>query len=169
MSRKSGVSARTASTLRARLAEPACRAQFLAPCTDHAFGCRDRAADLPIWFEPPASTWPSSSPRSSRYHPMRAISAKPFASFWSDLLIRIDSAALAWRASRQTTGKPCALSWCQSQLDSEPVSKTIRSAFTACCWKVSAIASGLVGAPPLECHIASLVQHVNAGFFHGNV
>jgi hypothetical protein len=49
----------------------------------------------------------------------------------SDLLIRTESVALVGRASMQITGKPSALSSCQSQVAVGPVSKSGRVAARA--------------------------------------
>src|SRR3546814_7156825 len=67
----------------------------------------------------------------SRYHPTRTSSARPRAAFSSLMFMRTDSAAWAWRASMQTTGRPVRLSSCQSQLDIAPVSRPTRSALGA--------------------------------------
>jgi hypothetical protein len=53
--------------------------------------------------------------------------ANPRASFWSVVLSCIDSAVLACRASRQTTGKPSFFSSCQCQLDNGPISNPTRT------------------------------------------
>ena len=64
----------------------------------------------------------------SRYQLTRTICAMPWASLVSVLLIRSDSAALAWRASMQMTGSSCFLSSWNSQVESRPVSKQYSAA-----------------------------------------
>jgi hypothetical protein len=70
------------------------------------------------------------------------IRARPTASFRSLLLICIDSAALAWRASMQITGRPRARSSCQSHVVVGPVSRPMRTAFFAFALMNAAIAAG---------------------------
>jgi hypothetical protein len=79
----------------------------------------------------------------TRYQPVRTICAKPKASFRSDLFSCSDKAALAWRASRQTTGKPSLVSSCQCQLDRGPLSNPMRTACGALARTAAAITSGL--------------------------
>ena len=61
---------------------------------------------------------PSDLTRTWRKKPVRSSCARPSASFASVLLIRQESAALAWRASMHTTGRPASASPWQSQVAS---------------------------------------------------
>src|SRR5271167_555454 len=79
----------------------------------------------------------------SRYQPTRMICARPRASLASVLLTLSDSAALAWRASTQITGRPASFSSWNSQLDSCPLSSPIRTAWGACCLTADAMAPGV--------------------------
>jgi hypothetical protein len=88
--------------------------------------------------------------RTSRNQPVRTICARPRASLASDLLTLSESAALAWRASRQTTGTPSPLSACQCQVESEPVSRPTRTAPGARAATVAAIASGVDAQRPCQ-------------------
>jgi hypothetical protein len=71
------------------------------------------------------------------------ICARPRASLASVLLTLSDSAALAWRASTQITGRPASFNSWNSQLDSCPLSSPIRTAWGACCFTADAMASGV--------------------------
>src|SRR5512135_3244431 len=85
-----------------------------------------------------------------RYQPVRTICASPSASLASVLLSRNDKAPLTWRASRQTTGRPSALSACQCQVDSSPLSRPIRVAPGALRVRTAAVLSGVDA--HLPCH-----------------
>src|SRR6516164_2565347 len=63
----------------------------------------------------------------SRHQPARTKCASPSASLASVLFTFMSSALLAWRASRQTIGKPSAVSAVQSQVVNGPVSSPIRT------------------------------------------
>src|SRR5512144_2919742 len=78
-----------------------------------------------------------------RYQPVRTIWASPSASLASVLLSRNDKAALAWRASRQTTGRPSAFSACQCQVDSSPLSRPILVTAGALRARTAAMLSGV--------------------------
>src|SRR5882757_1993485 len=84
----------------------------------------------------------------SRYQPTRMICARPRASLASVLLTFSDSAALAWRASTQITGRPAPFNSWNSQLDNCPLSSPIRTAWGACCLTAVAIASGVESTRP---------------------
>src|SRR3954447_11289480 len=79
----------------------------------------------------------------SRYQPVRTICARPRASLRSDLFSCRASAALACRASRQTTGRPSLCSSCQCQADKGPLSRPMRTTSGARVRMVAAIASGV--------------------------
>jgi ribosomal-protein-alanine N-acetyltransferase len=81
----------------------------------------------------------------SRYQPVRMTWASPAASFRSVLLIRIESAAFACRASMQITGSPRARSSPCSQTESDPVSRPTRATPDALSAMDEAIASGVEG------------------------
>ena len=74
--------------------------------------------------------------------PVRMICARPSASFWSVLFICIFSAALACRASRQTTSSPRARSSCTSHGVMGPVSTPILASSPACPFTVRSICPG---------------------------
>src|SRR6267378_6235851 len=80
--------------------------------------------------------------------PTRMICARPRASLASVLLTFSDSAALAWRASTQITGRPAPFNSWNSQLDNCPLSSPIRTAWGACCFTAVAIASGVESTRP---------------------
>src|SRR5215212_7073880 len=87
----------------------------------------------------------------SRYQPVRTICARPRASLRSDLFSCRASAALACRASRQTTGRSSFRSSCQCQADKGPLSRPMRTASGALVRMVAAIASGV------EAHLPSQI------------
>ena len=72
------------------------------------------------------------------------ICAKPSASFWSVLFICIFSAALACRASRQTTSSPRSRSACTSHGVIGPVSSPTRASSPACPLTIRSSCSGSV-------------------------
>src|SRR6516162_6968933 len=80
----------------------------------------------------------------SRYQPTRMICARPKASLASVLLTFSDSAALAWRASTQITGRPACFNPWNNQFDNCPLSRPIRTAWGACCVTADTMASGVV-------------------------
>src|SRR5215212_4785350 len=86
----------------------------------------------------------------SRYQPVRTICARPRASLRSDLFSCKASAALACRASRQTTGRPAFLSSCQCQADMGPLSRPMRTTSGALARTVAAIASGVEAHLPCQ-------------------
>src|SRR5580704_12659430 len=101
----------------------------------------------------------------SRYQPTRMICARPRASLASVLLTFSDSAALAWRASTQITGRPTFFSPWNSQLDNCPLSSPIRTAPGACCFTADAIASGVESARPRQTILsASSMTQIDVSF-----
>src|SRR5215469_5926067 len=85
----------------------------------------------------------------SRYQPARTKCASPSASLASVLFTFMSSAFLAWRASRQTIGKPSAVSAVQSQVVNGPVSRPMRTAAGAYRRTAAAIAAGSVAVADL--------------------
>src|SRR4029077_311179 len=101
----------------------------------------------------------------SRYQPTRMICARPRASLASVLLTLSDSAALAWRASTQITGRLASFNSWNSQLDSCPLSSPIRTAWGACCFTADAIASGVESARPRQTILsASSMTQIDVSF-----
>lgn len=80
--------------------------------------------------------------RTSLYQPHCMMRAMPTASLRSLLLICIESAALAWRASMQIVGKPSAVSSVHSQSEVGPASMPMRTAPGAFNVRNRAISSG---------------------------
>jgi len=85
-----------------------------------------------------------------RYQPVRMICASPSASFWSVLFICILRAALACRASRQTTSSPRPRSSCTSQGVIGPVSMPTLASSPACPFTIRSICSGSVAHWPRQ-------------------
>ena len=83
-----------------------------------------------------------------RNHPVRTSWAMPAASLRSVFASITFRPALAWRASMQITGSPSARSSFQSQTDSGPVSRPIRSASGARRRRNAAMAPGSVAVTP---------------------
>src|ERR1700681_207933 len=101
----------------------------------------------------------------SRYQPTRMICARPWASLASVLLTLSDSAALAWRASTQITGRPASFSSWKSQLDNCPLSSPIRTAWGACCFTADAMASGVESTRPRHTILsASSMTQIDVSF-----
>src|SRR5829696_9254370 len=98
--------------------------------------------------------------------PVRTIWAKAAASFRSVLFGRILSAAFAWRASMQTTGKPFASSSFQSHTARGPVSIPIRTRPVAFSANQREIVSGQVALAP---HFSALVNETDCGGLLGYV
>ena len=96
--------------------------------------------------------------------PLRSISARPRASLRSDLIGRVESAALACRASISTTGRSAFFNAWHSQGEVAPVSKPTRVACAPCC------GSGRSGqlARPRLCADPGLSGGVARGFLPGD-
>jgi len=81
----------------------------------HRAGQHPKRLEHPrMWFDSRVAMPTSDFTGTGRYPPVRMICASPSASFWSVLLICSFSAALACRASRQTTSSPRPHSSCTS-------------------------------------------------------
>src|SRR3974377_102699 len=100
------------------------RTQFFSVVTCDTSCARTTRSVRTAWQSRPLTETSPSQPT-----PM--ICASPNASLASVLLTFSDSAALAWRASTQITGRPTAFNSWNSHVDSCPLSSPIRTAFGA--------------------------------------